>query len=234
LPLRKVALAHIHLPDGALSLGWVVIWWFTYLLVLSSLLFKLRKTTFDPLRIAITAMATAVSFAVFQIDVPVLGGIHLNLTPLIGILLGPALGTLSVFIVNIFSSAVGHGGWGLIGANSIINSIEVLLSYHVFRVAKERLGLFSSAVTAALAGLVVGNFTMIGVVAISGIQGSTLTRTEIISNLVPLAGVNLFVAVIEGIVTGFTVTYMSRFRPDLLKSSPSESLRIVKESAKQS
>jgi cobalt/nickel transport system permease protein len=166
-------------------------------------------------------MATAVSFAVFQINIPLLGGIHLNLTPLVGILLGPALGAVAIFVVNIFSAAIGHGGWGLIGANSIINSVEVFLGYESFRMLKKRLGIFSSGVLAAITALAVGSLVMIGIIAISGIQGSTLTMTEIVSNLILLAGVNIFVAVIEGIVTGFTLTYINRLRPDLLTTSKS-------------
>lgn len=215
-------MAHIHLPDGALSLEWLVIWWAVYIIAISAILYDLRKNAvLDPLRISAAAMATAVSFAVFQINIPLLGGVHLNLTPLVGILLGPALGAISVFVVNIFSAAVGHGGWGLIGANSIINSVEVFISYESFRILKKRLGVFSSGVLAAIAALTVGSLVMIGIIAISGIQGSALTMTEIVSNLILLAGVNIFVAVIEGIVTGFTLTYINRLRPDLLTTSRS-------------
>jgi cobalt/nickel transport system permease protein len=86
---------------------------------------------------------------------------------------------------------------------------------------KKRLGIFSSGVLAAITALAVGSLVMIGIIAISGIQGSTLTMTEIVSNLILLAGVNIFVAVIEGIVTGFTLTYINRLRPDLLTTSKS-------------
>ena len=215
--LKAPDLAHIHLPDGALSLEWLAIWWAVYIIAISAVVYALRKkAVLDPLKISATAMATAVSFAVFQINIPLLGGIHLNLTPLVGILLGPALGAVSIFVVNIFSAAIGHGGWGLIGANSIINSVEVFLGYESFRILKKRLGIFSSGVLAAITALAVGSLVMIGIIAISGIQGSALTMMEIVSNLILLAGVNIFVAVIEGIVTGFTLTYINRLRPDLL------------------
>ena len=215
-------MAHIHLPDGALSLEWLAIWWAVYIIVISTILYALRKrATLDPLRISATAMVTAVSFAVFQINIPLLGGIHLNLTPLVGILLGPALGAVSILVVNIFSAAIGHGGWGMIGANAIISSVEVFLAYVSFRMLKERLGMFPSGVMAAITALTAGSLVMIGIITMSGIQGSALTRTEMLSNLTLLAGVNVFVAIIEGIVTGFTLTYINRLRPDLLTSSKS-------------
>lgn len=212
-------MAHIHLPDGAFTIEWVAVWWAILLLVLITVLFRMRrKDTSNLSGIAITAMITAVSFAIFQISLPLLGGVHLNLTPLVGILLGPGLGILSVFIVNIFSSAIGHGGWGLVGANSLINSVEVSLSYLTFRLLKGRFGTFSSGVGAAWGGLLAGNIAMIVVTVVSGIQGSALTRSEIFSNLILLAGVNLFVAAFEGIVTGFALAYVKRLRPDLLSN----------------
>jgi cobalt/nickel transport system permease protein len=212
-------LAHIHLPDGAFTIEWVAVWWAILLLVLITVLFRMRrKDTSNLSGIAITAMITAVSFATFQISLPLLGGVHLNLTPLVGILLGPGLGILSVFIVNVFSSAIGHGGWGLVGANSLINSVEVSLSYLTFRLLNGRFGTFSSGVGAALVGLLAGSIAMIVVIVVSGIQGSALTRSEIFSNLILLAGVNLFVAAIEGTVTGFALAYVKRLRPDLLSN----------------
>jgi hypothetical protein len=64
------------------------------------------------------AFITWLSFAIFQVNIPFAGGVHMNLTPLIGILAGPSIGSLIVLIVNILSAAIGHGGWGLIGANT--------------------------------------------------------------------------------------------------------------------
>ncbi|MBS7622735.1 energy-coupling factor ABC transporter permease [Candidatus Bathyarchaeota archaeon] len=215
-------MAHIHLPDGALSLGWVLTWWAVYLATTSGVAYTLRRRgALDPLKISITAMATAASFAVFQVNIPVLGGIHLSLTPLVGILLGPAFGAVSVFIVNIFSAAVGHGGWGLIGANSVVNTVEASLGYFSFHILRKRLSVFSAGALATIAALTVGSLVMVCIIAASGIQGSALTMMETASNLMLLTTVNIFVAVIEGIITGFTLTYLSKLRPDFFSGSGS-------------
>ena len=90
--------------------------------------------------------------------VPLLGAIHLNLTPLIGILAGPVLGGLVVFVVNVLSAAIGHGGWGLIGANVLVNVTEVITAWLAFRALGRATGsLFARAGLATLGGLFAGN-----------------------------------------------------------------------------
>jgi cobalt/nickel transport system permease protein len=170
-----------------------------------------------PREITVAAFVTAASFAVFQVQVPLFGGVHMNLTPLIGILAGPVLGSLIVFIVNVLSAAIGHGGWGLIGANVLVNFSEVLTAWLAFR-GLERVvpGLFSRAGIATFAGLFVGNAAMIAIILVSGIQGVTQTSIQILTGLSLLAAVNMGVAVVEAFVTGFIVEYIGKVKPDLL------------------
>ena len=78
-------------------------------------------------------MLTAASFAIFQVNIPLFGGVHMNLTPLIGILGGPAVGGVIVFIVNVLSAAIGHGGWILIGANVLVNMTEVSAAFGTYK-----------------------------------------------------------------------------------------------------
>ncbi|MGZ4908068.1 MAG: energy-coupling factor ABC transporter permease, partial [Halobacteriota archaeon] len=108
-------MAHIHLPDGVFPIQWVVFWWLLALALLFAALVVTRRHAIALQRLAVAGMLAAASFAIFQINIPYAGGVHMNLTPLIGILAGPGLGSLIVFIVNVLSAAVGHGGWGLIG-----------------------------------------------------------------------------------------------------------------------
>ena len=127
-------MAHIHLEDGSFSLSWVLIWWIAALLLISVALWSLRsKGSKNQKQITIAAFVAAAAFAVFQINIPLFGGVHLNLTPLIGILVGPVLGTLVILVINILSAAIGHGGWGLVGANVLINVSEVIVAYLIFR-----------------------------------------------------------------------------------------------------
>jgi cobalt/nickel transport system permease protein len=58
---------------------------------------------------------------------------------------------------------------------------------------------------------------MIAIILISGVQGVTQSRSDMFYGLSLLAGVNMGVAVIEAIVTGYIVSYIERVRPDMLR-----------------
>jgi cobalt/nickel transport system permease protein len=172
----------------------------------------------DSKTITIAGMLTAASFAIFQVNMPLFGGVHMNLTPLIGILGGPAIGGVIVLIVNVLSAAIGHGGWGMIGANVLVNMTEVSAGYGTYKLlSKTKVSTFARAGTAVLIGLFLGNITMIAIILISGVQGVTQSRIDMLYGLSLLAGVNMGVAVIEAIVTGYIVSYIERVRPDMLR-----------------
>jgi cobalt/nickel transport system permease protein len=209
--------AHIHLPDGSFTLFWVLVWWACALPLIGAAIWLSRKGGLDSRKITVTGFVTAAAFAAFLVEVPLFGGVHLNLTPLIGILVGPVLGSLVVFIVNILSAATGHGGWGLIGANSLVNFSEVLIAWLAFRGSKRvTANLFSRAGIAAFAGLFMGNLVMVAIILISGIQGVSQPLPQILAGLSIIVAVNLGAAIIEAFLTGFIVEYIGRVRPGIL------------------
>ena len=210
-------MAHIHLPDGTFSLLWVIVWWALALALLAIALVVSRRQIITVQRLSVAGLLTAASFAIFQVELPFAGGVHMNFTPLIGILAGPALGSLIAFIVNILSATIGHGGWGMIGANTLVNASEVISAYYLFTFATRRFELFTRGAVAAFGGLLVGNVPIrYSIILISGIQGSTLRGTELFIYLLQIPILNLFIAAIEAIVTGFVVEYMGKVRKDLI------------------
>jgi cobalt/nickel transport system permease protein len=216
--------AHIHLEDGAFSPFWVLFWSLVAGAMVAVALFLIGRRDTSPRKLALAAMCTSVGFAVFQVSIPVFGGIHLNLTPLIGILAGPALGSVATLLINVFSAAVGHGGWGMVGANTVVNVTEVVVAYYAYRFirTRARLDRFSSGLGAAVAALSISSLAIVAIVAVSGIQDSELTKDEILANMVVIAAVNLAVGVIEGFLTGYIVNFIGRVRPDLLRDSEPE------------
>ncbi|MGZ4902646.1 MAG: energy-coupling factor ABC transporter permease [Halobacteriota archaeon] len=210
-------MAHIHLPDGVFSIQWVLFWWLLALALLFAALMVSRRHTIALQRLAVAGMLAAASFAIFQINVPYAGGVHMNLTPLIGILAGPALGSLIIFIVNVLSAAVGHGGWGLIGANTIINMSEIFVAFYVFKATQDRLEMFTRGALAAIAGLLVGNAVFVLIILVSGIQGTQLSGVSLLLYVIQVPILNFIVAVVEAIVTGFVVDYLAKVRPDLIQ-----------------
>jgi cobalt/nickel transport system permease protein len=211
-------MAHIHLEDGSFTLLWVIVWWAVALAVIGIALFLLRRHgKVDNRRITIAAFCTAAAFVLFQVDIPIAGGVHISLTPLIGILTGPVMGSLIVLIINILSAAIGHGGWGLIGANVLVNLSEVAVAFGTYRGLKKIVpDVFSRAGIATLTGLLCGNVVMIGIVLISGIQGVNQSPQQVLVGLSLIAAINMGVAVIEALMTGLVVSYIGKMRPDML------------------
>ncbi len=211
-------MAHIHLEDGAFSLLWIAVWYIVAVAVLLLCLYWIRRVKkLENKAIVTAAMLTAASFAIFQINIPIFGGVHMNLTPLVGILAGPGVGGIIVLCTNIFSAAIGHGGWGLIGANMLVNMAEVAVAYLAYKwLGRLKFDTFSKAGIATLLSLSMGNVVMILIILVSGIQGTDHSPVSMLYGLALLAAVNMGVAVIESIITGFTVSYIKRIRPDIL------------------
>ena len=212
-------MAHIHLEDGAFSPLWLLIWSAIAAILIAIPLLTNRRKEIPPRRIAIAAMCASVGFAVFMVEVPTpVGPVHMNLTPLIGILAGPGMGSLVALVINIFGAAIGHGGWGMVGPNSIVNIVEVVIGYYTFRFFKtiSKTGDFWSGFSATTIALTISAFFVVLIVSVSEIQGSNLTRGETLNNMLILAVANVVAAVVEGIVTGYIVSFLGRVRPDLL------------------
>lgn len=214
-------MAHVHLEDGAFTLFWVLVWFAVAAGIVSIALYRLGRGQIPTRKLAIASMCVAVGFAAFQIEIPVFGGVHLNLTPLMGILVGPALGSLCVLTINIFSAAIGHGGWSMIGANTLVNTVEVFLGFYVYRFLRRyaKMGRFSSGFGAASTALTVSALVAVAIVSVSLIQGSTQTRAQTMANMTVLAIGNIIMGLFEGVVTGYIVSFLGRVRPDLIGES---------------
>jgi len=212
-------MAHIHLEDGAFTPFWIIVWTLIAAALIGAVLLLMRRQKVPPKLISVAAMCASVGFAVFQVEIPTpIGLVHMNFTPLIGILVGPGLGSLVVLVINIFSAAIGHGGWGMIGANTLVNMLEVSLGYYSFRLFKTKLrrGFYWSGFGATAISLTASAFFVVLIVALSEIQGSHLTKGELVNNVLVLAVLNTVTGLIEGVVTGYVVSFLGRVRPDLL------------------
>lgn len=210
-------MAHIHLPEGALPLWAVVLWSVLAAAVLAFAVYALRRDGLEARHVALGGMVAAASFAVFQVNIPVLGGVHLSLTSLVGILVGPALGAIVAFVVNVLSALLGHGAWGFLGANTLVGVVEVAGGYYAFYALRHRQwDHFPAATVATILGLAAGSILMGAIPVVSGIRGVAIAGGDLAVYMAALVAVNLGVAVVEGLVTGSVVTYISSIRPDLI------------------
>jgi len=210
-------MAHIHLGEGSFPLWALALWTTLGVALIGAVVYRVRKGGIKPHQIALAGIGAAASFAIFQLNIPVWGGIHMNLTGLVGILAGPLLGALIALVVNIFSAALGHGAVGLLGANTLVNATEAIVAYYAFRtLLRLDWDLFPASASAATLGLSAGAVLMGAIIVVSGVNGSALPRADLAIAVGGLVGLNLGVAVIEGFLTGFVVRFLVSVRPDLV------------------
>ncbi|MFQ3295732.1 MAG: cobalt/nickel transport system permease protein [Halobacteriales archaeon] len=219
-------MAHIHLGEGAFPLWALVLWTVVGAGLLGIVVYRIRSRGIDPSRIALAGIAAAASFAIFQLNLPIWGGIHMNFTALVGILAGPLLGTIIALVVNVFSAALGHGAFGLLGANTLVNATEAVGAYYAFRRlrAADWDG-FPAGTAGATLGLAAGAVLMGVIIVVSGVNGSALPRSELALAVGGMVGLNLGVAVIEGLLTGLIVQFLGSLRPDLIDERAEENVR---------
>jgi len=210
-------MAHIHLGEGTFPLWALALWTTVGVVLISAVVYRIRKGGIKTHQIALAGIGGAASFAIFQLNIPVWGGIHMNLTGLVGILAGPLLGALIALVVNIFSAALGHGAVGLIGANTLVNASEAIVAYYAFKTLMQLdWDTFPASAGAATVGLSSGAILMGAIIVVSGVNGSALPRGDLTIAVAGLVGLNLGVAVIEGILTGFIIQFLASVRPDLV------------------
>jgi cobalt/nickel transport system permease protein len=210
-------MAHIHLGEGSFPLWALVLWTVLGVALLGAVTYRVRKGGIKTNQIALAGIGAAASFAIFQLNIPVWGGVHMNLTGLVGILAGPLLGALIALVVNIFSAALGHGAVGLLGANVIVNASEAIVAYYAFRtLMRMDWDIFPASASAATLGLSAGAILMGAIIVISGVNGSALPRSDLTIAVTGMVGINLGVAVVEGLLTGFIVQFLASVRPDLI------------------
>ncbi len=214
---RLLTMAHIHLGEGSFPLWALALWTTISVALIGTVLYRVRTNGVKTRQIALAGIGAAASFAIFQLNIPVWGGVHMNLTGLVGILAGPLLGSLIALVVNIFSAALGHGAIGLLGANTLVNASEAIVAYYAFRMLlRLDWDVFPASASAAILGLSVGAILMGAIVVISGVNGSALPRSDLTIAVAGMVAINLGVAVVEGLLTGLIVQFLASIRPDLV------------------
>ena len=211
-------MAHIHMHEGTFPIQWAALWTVVALVVLAAFIYRLRgRTRLDVQRISLAAILAALAFIVSQVEVPVFGGVHISLTPLIGISAGIPLGGIVVFVVNIFDAGVGHAGWGLVGANTLIQIVELSVAYGAYKgLRRVKLGVFGSGATASVMALMAGLAVMVGIIVLSGIQGLDAEVAGQMGNLSLLIAVNLAAGIVEAVVTGSILQHLYKVKPELI------------------
>ena len=237
-------MGHIHLPDGVLPPGLVVVSFVLCGIVLAMANRRLHAVPGAPFRIASMCSIMVVSMSVPILFLPV----HANMAALAGIVLGGWQALVAVFTANLILAFIQHGGITVVGLNTLVLGTEAALASALFRklsrvtAARSRPALGAAAAT--LMSLLASMVFMIVTLAVSSPQGSAMSavvepflRTPgsgaggvlsvpafgspsvgaaLLRLVVPVVAVGL---IVETTITALLVGFLSRTRPSLINRS---------------
>ncbi|HYA88876.1 MAG TPA: energy-coupling factor ABC transporter permease [Nitrospirota bacterium] len=228
-------MTHIHIPDGILPV-WLWVSGFLLMSVFLALsLYRLRTTDMKK-KVPLLGALSAVMLVVMSLEIlPI--AYHLNMSVAAGILLGPSLGFMAAFIVNLMLAFVGHGGITVVGLNTLLLGAEALLGHTIFHLLRKGLSIFWSAALSTVLSLFLATLLLIGIVGVSHVRadffghhyehaGGVTDQTHVNDDGQERSSLRAFAVIvlslgsigwiIEGAITGAVIQFISRVKPDLL------------------
>lgn len=223
-------MTHMHIPDGILPVWLWVLGFLAMAAVVAFCLYRLRgmdrKKKIPLLGVLSAVMLVSMSLEVLPI------AYHLNLSVVAGILLGPSLGFIAAFIVNLILALLGHGGITVMGLNTLLLGAEAMLGHTFFYLIGNRLPIFWRAAAATVLALAIVSLCLIGIVGISHADSDLFTHlhgrgdhghdaaeegmTSLAAFAVMVLTLGLIGWIIEAAITGAVIRFISQVKPDLL------------------
>lgn len=221
-------MSHLHFPDGVLPLWLVGVGFIFTLIVIIAASMKLKHDG-DLVRKTST-LAVMSALMLIAMSIP-LGFIHyhINLTVLVGLLSGPWLAFLAVFVVNLFLSLIGHGGITVVGLNSLLMGSEVFMAALFFPVFRRVIRPSGAVFVTTLVVLLLSNLFMAFIVFLSTLSLEVMEVAAFVeSGQQLIAGIPgwflgsililvLIGGTLEAAVITFILSYLRRVRPELVK-----------------
>ncbi len=171
-------MSHIHIPDGVLppwlwGLGLVVA--LTAVWIAATVAKRADVSRKVPLLGIVSAL---VLVSMSSEIVPI--AYHINLTVVAGVLLGPWLGIIAAFIVEVVLALLGHGGVTVIGLNTLMVGSEMVIGWALFRLGVRVLGrrrVRVVTVVVTIVTLAITTTALVGIVALAGGGGAATRET---------------------------------------------------------
>lgn len=230
-------MSHIHIPDGVLPVWYWVAGYIVTFIMLGLILSQMKGPQFAK-KLPVLGVIAAVILLAMSIEiVPI--AYHVNLMVLAGIILGPALGVLAAFSVNLILALIAHGGITVVGLNTITASSEVVLGWFLFNLLSKIVKKpFVLGFSATLITLTISTLLTIGIVDLGTsdfsraleIERGGVIRLESghakveeqggqmdIATYAKLTlGLGFFGWLLESTTIGFLVSYIMSVRPSLI------------------
>ena len=212
---------HVHIPDGFLDPVTAGACYAVFVAYTAYAIYRSRALMDQETSILASLLAAGI-FAAQMLNWPLPGGTSLHMVGggLAGILLGPWLGELTMFLVLLVQCLLFHdGGITALGANVLnMGIVDVLVGYALFRLLTKRGG---GKRTRALAGAFLGGWLGIALAGSAcGLEiGYSPAFPYGVAISVPVMGLWHFgLGLIEGAITALVVDYLMRKSPSLILS----------------
>jgi cobalt/nickel transport system permease protein len=211
----------VHISDGVLSAPWLAAGFLVAGLLALAASYRVRDEEIP--RIALLSAAFFVASLMHLRLGPT--SVHLLLNGLVGVVLGRRAPLAILIGLGLQAALLGHGGFTTIGINACVMTLPALLAAALFA-GLRRLPWFGRTryTVAWLCGCFLG---MISVFATLVLQAAVLLwgGAEDWHQIVWLVFyAHLPIVALEGVVFGFTVSFLARVKPEMLGLSP-EALR---------
>lgn len=213
----------MHIPDGFLSPAILIA---TFVITIIFWIISFKKVKLTEQQIPIMALLTALFFAAMMINIPIIGGAtaHLLGAALIGLLLGPFAGCISMTIILVLQAFLfGDGGLTALGANILnMGVIGVFVPVAIFLVLSKVLKV-KTAGTKLFAIIFISAFAgdVLAAIAAGTELGLSAPIWYGLSVAVPaMAMSHSIVGVVEGVVAVILIGALLKLRPDVIEKSP--------------
>jgi cobalt/nickel transport system permease protein len=203
----------VHISDGnVLTPDWLVGGY-----LLAGILIVMGSWGIRDEEIPQVGLLTAAFFVVSLIRVPIPGlptSAHLLLNGLLGVVLGRRAALAIPIGLLLQAVLLQHGGLTTLGVNSCVMVLPALMAWQMFSIFQKLPG--RKKIPDFAVGLVVGGSAVLATVLLNCLAllwgGTSDWRSLIVLTLVP----HLLIAAIEGVILGFTVSFLARVKPQML------------------
>lgn len=222
------------LPASVLAAGWVIL----IILLIVTIGWSRKKFGNISEKIPLIAVVTAAFFVacLFRVPVPPTS-LHLVLSGLVGILLGP-LALICIFIGLLLQALLfQNGGITVLGVNSVVMGLPAIIAWFVYKALLKKTNTAVSAGLASAFSIFLSTLLLAVVFLAAGIDFGSLNALAdyasgipVLSSIVSaLAGssfgltvfllflMNLPLMIIEGIICAFIVPFIEKVKPEMLE-----------------
>ncbi|MBV1758932.1 MAG: energy-coupling factor ABC transporter permease [Dethiosulfatibacter sp.] len=237
-------MSHVHIPDGIIPF---YLWLPGYILTFVIIYFVIKRSSNEQIKRVLPFTGIAAALMLIGMSVPlIIIPVHISLAVLTGILIGPKMAFLVVFVVSMILAMFGHGGITIVGLNTLVIGSEVFIGAMLFKkLAKNNLVIGTSIAT--VIALIVSMSMMVAIIgtyagfaevlpheAVEHVEEEHLDEgdhddsdlTEAVSEINYLAfsgWVALIMIVVVGVgletlITVLIIRYFYKVRPDLIET----------------